>query len=105
MSKIQINFRIERTTLEKLKNIAKLQDTNPSAIIRDKINDVVSNCYDGVTIKKVNKIIRDLRGHFVYFKTKQGKSFAEQERESREKIVSRMISAFNISSGGDNGKN
>lgn len=96
MAKIKISIRIERSKINKLKEMAICQGKKYTDLIRSKIDELVFNGIDPDVMARALKIIRELEEPFIYMKTKQGLKFSSKERKIRELLAFKLRRAFNI---------
>jgi len=96
LSRCQISIRLNETQRERLKSLAQARGVHYSDLIRSLINNYIMNGEPDDVKARVNKLIKELREPFAYFKTAVGNKHAIKERWIREHIAHKLSEVYRL---------
>jgi len=89
-------LRLETDKADRLFNIADNLNSSASELVRDKIDEIITNGISPELKTRAIKMTEELRGPFMFVKNKIGIGRAEKERAIREALALKIEKCFNL---------
>lgn len=96
MARSQISIRLDNEKKNNLVNLARIHNKKYGDLVREKIDELLTNETPEETKGRVRKIIREINAPFFFFKTAQGKKYAKEELARRKYITQKLRETFNL---------